>query len=184
MSNLDSLFRHAIRSHNQSNESRWITCRRCAQVVGGYDKGAVKDLASVLCRSTDSVYDMARAYRAFYYMWKEAKNIECGRALLRDARRKLGYSFFAVAGRAIESEEVSVTEAMAQIFIAWQEQAPLRFFAALFKEPPAPPPPPPGRRRKRIVRYGDVAPWLIGDETRIIILDDGEFLDLQEVELG
>lgn len=55
----------ANKHYHRSDHARWISALWCSRVVGKYDRGATKGLATDMGLSVDTVEDLAHAYQIF-----------------------------------------------------------------------------------------------------------------------
>lgn len=87
-------FRLATESYRGSDAKLWVSALACEGVVGNYDRGATLGLASDMGVSTDTIEDLAHAYR----IYKELCCLEDGRfrQFVRAARKAqyIYYSHF------------------------------------------------------------------------------------------
>lgn len=123
----------AVNAWLRGNTSQWVTAFRAARVVGGLRKGETLALARDISKSVDTVERLAQAAIAYRFLFgKVAADTIC-RNKLRECRRRLGYSHFVSAWKAMR-REVDPASVMADLFICLETGAGVRVFEMALAE--------------------------------------------------
>lgn len=117
----------------KGNRHQWVTAFYAARVVGNLRKGETLALAHDINKSVDTVERLAKASLAYRFLFRQVAADTICRNKLREARRRLGYSHFACAWKAL-TREVDPLEVMAELFTCVDVGAGVRVLDAALNE--------------------------------------------------
>jgi len=97
--------------------AQWVTAFYAARVVGNLRKGETLSIAHDIAHSVDTVERLAKAAKAYRFLFRHVAADTICRNKLRAARRRLGYSHFACAWKWL-MKEVAPREVLADVLEA------------------------------------------------------------------
>lgn len=113
----------------KGNRHQWVTAFYAARVVGGLHEGLTRAIAHDINKSVDTVERLAMASLAYRFLFRQVATDTICRNKLREARRRLGYSHFVAAWKALR-KEIDPMEVMAELFTCVEVGAGVRVFKA------------------------------------------------------
>lgn len=133
-SDVPSGLRRAATAWRNGTAAQWVTAFWAVRCVGNREKGQAQALARSIARSVDTVEHLAQAHRAYRHLFRHGCADTICRNKLRDARRALSYSHFAVAYRALFVDEKEPADVLADVLVASEEGSSVRMLAAALSE--------------------------------------------------